>query len=486
MAQRGLYVWGSLSLVLLITSVVLLVAHTFMGMVESQVKKATVLQNGTEVFNSWANPPPPIFMKFYFFNVTNPQEVLSGEKPVVDEIGPYVYREYQTKEDIEFLRNGTEVSAVSPKTFVFDPELSKGNPKTDLIRTINIPVVTLLDQATKSKYSAFLRPILNGALKTYNQGVFVTRTAHELLWGYKDPILSLIHTLRPNISDMFGLFYNMNMTNDGKYVFLSGSEGYLDFTQIVEWNGQRKLTWWTSDTSNMINGTDGTSFHPLIDKDELLYIFPSDLCRSLHVAYNSSTSVKGISAFHFVPPASIFANATVNPDNAGFCVPKGNCLPSGLLNVSQCKQDAPIVLSFPHFYQVDESVANSIVGLNPNQADHETFVDVNPMTGILLKAAKRVQINIYVSKNPEFEVTQNIQTLYFPVMHLSETVLLDDDSSVKIRSLLLKARVVANIPFIIMGLGILFGVIFVILVCRPNRTREEGTEEERGPLIRTS
>jgi hypothetical protein len=29
----------------------------------------------------------------------------------------------------------------------------------------------------------------------------------------------------------------------------------------------------------MINGTDGAVFHPLINRNELLYIFAADLCR---------------------------------------------------------------------------------------------------------------------------------------------------------------------------------------------------------------
>ncbi|XP_072261661.1 lysosome membrane protein 2 [Pyxicephalus adspersus] len=485
MAKWAMYACGTLSLFLLITSIVLLVAHTFMQMVETQVKKASVLKNGTDTFKSWADPPPPIYMTFYFFNVTNPLEIMEGEKPVVDEIGPYVYREYRPKENVEFLENGTEVSAVNPKTYVFEPDLSKGNPATDLIRTVNIPAVTLMDMVLKNKYADLLTPILQLALKAYKEGIFTTRTVHEMLWGYKDTLLTLVHNLRPDVSEMFGLFYNKNTTDDGTYLFLSGSKGYMDFTRIVEWNDKRNLSWWTSDTCNMINGTDGSSFHPLIDKNDILYIFSSDLCRSLYTVYDSTQRVKQISAFRFVIPEKAFANVTVNPDNAGFCVPAGNCLPSGLLNVSECKQGAPIILSSPHFYQADESVINSIVGLNPNREDHQTFLDVNPLTGIVLKAAKRMQINIFIQQSPKFSATTNIQNLYFPVMHLSETVLIDDESSAKLRSALWKARVVANVPFIIMGLGILFGIIFVVLVCRPHRTREEGTEEERGPLIRT-
>lgn len=44
---------------------------------------------------------------------------------------------------------------------------------------------------------------------------------------------------------------------------------------------RRSLNWWTSDECNMINGTNGASFHPVLTKNEMLYMFSSDLCRWL-------------------------------------------------------------------------------------------------------------------------------------------------------------------------------------------------------------
>lgn len=43
------------------------------------------------------------------------------------------------------------------------------------------------------------------------------------------------------------------------------------------------MSWWSSNQSNMINGTDGSVFHPLLSRKELLYIFAADLCRYVTV-----------------------------------------------------------------------------------------------------------------------------------------------------------------------------------------------------------
>ncbi|XP_069482419.1 lysosome membrane protein 2 isoform X2 [Ambystoma mexicanum] len=426
-------------------------------------------------------------MQFYFFNVTNPMEVLDGETPVVEEKGPYTYREYRPKEDVTFFDNGTKISAVNPKTYIFEPGKSIGDPHVDLIRTVNIPAMTVMEL---TKYSSAKRIDEAGLLLAgCGEEMFVTHTVHEMLWGYRDCALAFIHPLVPSIDANFGLFNKMNATNDGEYVFLSGVDNYKDVSRIVKWRGLDALQWWTSGSCNMINGTDGTYFHPLISKDETLYLFSSDLCRSLYALYESSVTVKGIPAYRFVPPAEVFANVTENPDNAGFCVPAGNCLGSGLLNVSKCKQDAPIILSPPHFYQADKKFVTDIDGMHPNKEDHETFLDINPLTGILVRAAKRMQVNVYVRQIPGFSIPGNIKTLVFPVMYLNENVEIDEESSEKLKSILRVGSVVVNIPFMIMAVGIVFGIIFIVVTCRGHGLyprKEEGTPEDTGPLIRTS
>lgn len=61
-------------------------------------------------------------------------------------------------------------------------------------------------------------------------------------------------------------------------------------------------------------------------------------CRSLFLVYDSSGAVAGVPTFRFVPSSMVFANTSVNPANAGFCVPAGNCPGTGVLNVSVCRQ----------------------------------------------------------------------------------------------------------------------------------------------------
>ena len=51
--------------------------------------------------NFQVTPPVPVFMKFYFFVITNPREVQAGlEKPRLIEKGPYSYRQHRQKVNI--------------------------------------------------------------------------------------------------------------------------------------------------------------------------------------------------------------------------------------------------------------------------------------------------------------------------------------------------------------------------------------------------
>lgn len=471
------YSVGVVSVLMLILGISLVLTSVFPHLVQTMVKKQVILKNDTDAFEAWKDPPAHIYMQFYFFNLTNPQEVLDGERPAVVEIGPYTYREYRPMEQIDFQDNGTKVTAVNTKTYIFQRNMSRG-PESDLVRTVNIPAMTVME---RFKDESSVASVISAYMRGTGEGLFTTRTVGELLWGYEDGLLKALKTFSRDLDDVFGLFHKNNASNDGEYVFFTGQQNYRDFSRVDMWKGESSLNWWTSDECNMINGTIGTAFHPVITKNDMLYIFSSDLCRSLYTVYEEDVTVKGITGYRFVPPSSVFANLTVNPDNAGFCVPAGNCLGSGLLNVSVCKEGAPIIMSSPHFYQADEKFAQDVFGMTPNKEEHQTAIDINPLTGVVLQAAKRLQINVYVEQIPTFSQTGNVRTVVFPVAYLNESATIDDTAAQKLKAIGVQQNVVENIPFMLIGLAIIVGGIFMFLVCQ--QKVPESTAAERQPLL---
>jgi len=96
---------------------------------------------GSEAYSTWLEPPAPIYVNFYFFNVTNVQQFVDGSgRPHVVERGPYVYRSIQNRTDVELINDGATLRYRLQKWYIFDANRSHGS-EDDLITTVNIPLV---------------------------------------------------------------------------------------------------------------------------------------------------------------------------------------------------------------------------------------------------------------------------------------------------------------------------------------------------------
>uniref|UniRef100_A0A023FTG2 Putative plasma membrane glycoprotein cd36 n=1 Tax=Amblyomma parvum TaxID=251391 RepID=A0A023FTG2_AMBPA len=170
----------------------------------------------------------------------------------------------------------------------------------------------------------------------------------------------------------------------------------------------------------MINGTDGGQFPPFLSKDSTLYVFSTDLCRSMYFRYEKDTEVHGIRAWRFTIPATLFESADRREENRCFCLTSPVCPKSGITHVSACRKGAPIVLSSPHFYQGDEDFVRAVHGLRPNKERHETFLDIHPLTGLVMRASKRLQINVDLKQNDRLTLLKNVKDTVFPVVWIEE------------------------------------------------------------------
>ncbi|XP_051534138.1 lysosome membrane protein 2-like isoform X2 [Myxocyprinus asiaticus] len=460
-----MYATGIISAHLVIVGIALFVAGVFQTMIHNKIKGEITLTEGSKVFATWKNPPPPVFMEFFFFNVTNPEAFLKGEaKPHVTEMGPYTYREYRPKHNVTFVDNGTKVAAYTPKSFVFVPEKSVGDPSVDLVTTVNIPAVAVMNKIkgagfwVSSGFSMFMNSI--------GTTMFMTRTVNDLLWGFKDPLLTRLRSVKPEVEEYFGLMYNKNGSNDGEFVYHTGEHNYLDFGRIYTWKGQKLMSFWKTNQSNMINGSDGSAFHPFLSKEERLNVFTPDLCRSIHMRFEKDVEVKGIPAYRFTPPRDVLASGKNNPENEGFCLMPKNCLDDGVLDVSVCRKGAPVVVSFPHFHMGDKKYADAIDGISPVHAHHQTFLDLNPTMGVPVRAMKRAQINIHLDRISGFPLTRNLNNTIFPIIFLNESVVIDDVSAARIQKLLLIVKLVSYFPLILITLGVILLFITIILIVR--------------------
>uniref|UniRef100_A0AAV2IU76 Lysosome membrane protein 2-like n=1 Tax=Knipowitschia caucasica TaxID=637954 RepID=A0AAV2IU76_KNICA len=436
-------------------------------------------RKGSRVFDSWKRPPPPVYMEFFFFNVTNVEEFLAGAKPRVKQVGPYAYREYRYKDNVTMVDGGTKVSAYNTKSFQFLRNKSVGDPSEDSITTANIPAWAVMN---KLKGNFWKSSMVSVWMNSIGSGLFTTRTVDELLWGYEDPLLARLAGMSPDVDKIFGLMVNKNGSNDGEFVFHTGEKNYLDYGRVVTWKGESQLTFWNTNHSNSIVGSDGSAFHPLLDRNERIHIFTPDLCRSIYMEFEKDVEVRGIPAYRFTPPRSVLASKEENPDNEGFCISPEECLGTGLLRVSPCRKGAPVVASFPHFYLADDKYVKAIEGLSPERSHHQTYLDLNPTTGVIVRANKRAQVNILMNRISGFVKTRTLNETIIPVMFINESVVIDEASAARVHKLLLIVSLVSNFPLMIVALGAIMLGVFILLLVRARKQKTSEDETSYSPV----
>ncbi|XP_025087249.1 lysosome membrane protein 2-like isoform X1 [Pomacea canaliculata] len=463
-------VWLVIGIVFLCTGCVLI--YVFAKLIRNKIDSSLPLKTGSDSYNDWVSPPAPIFFQIWVFDVTNHDEVLKlGAKPNLNQIGPFTYRETRRKGNITFTDHDT-VLYREKQWFVFDRSLSCSKcDETRNFTTVNLPMLTIAN-LVQYEYNV-VKDIVDFMLRLSKEHLFINLTVADLLWGYEDSLLKDAKTVFGlfNISlkmdDKFGLFYQKNGSDTGLYEIYTGTDSLDHFAEILRWNGNETLDFWTTPIANMINGSDGTMYPPFIDTSRAYYLFSSDVCRSLEIRYVNGYELKDIDLDRFVVPSMVFANASVNPDNLGYCTPHApeNCLPSGILNGSNCQNGAPVIFSLPHFLYGDETIQNRVDGMHPNQEEHQSVIDIEPMTGVVMNVAKRLQINAYVHNISNIIDVQNIHDyIVLPILWLNESAEIDDKSASDFKSKVLNPlKITEGVKYSLIAVGGL--IVVVCLIC---------------------
>lgn len=422
---------------LLLFSVSLLAVIFGNGLLKSFVSSNLKLDPRVDFYKQWLKPPVPVYLHINLFNLKNPNEFMAGAKPMVEEIGPFVYREYIRKDDIEDNLNFT-ISYKERKYYIFQPALSPYSESYP-ITMVNMAPIALLD---KIKFMPDLvLAAVNGALLALNETLIVTKPANEMIFGYKDNLLSFLKKFNVIDGDLIpseyvGLFMDKNNTYEGTYTVFTGADDVNKLGVIERFNFADTVSVWSSSWANMINGTDGTLYAPFMDKSKPVFIFNNDLCRSLYVDFNTTarTDYHSIEMFVYKPSEFFFEDHLHNPENGGFCTPAGNCLGAGVLNLTACQGGIPIIMSNPHFVYADPIYSNEVDGLNPDCDKHLTLLGIEPTTGVPMQASKRVQFNTKLSKNAKIDITKSLPEVMYPLFWVDENFKIDEASADKFHS----------------------------------------------------
>lgn len=226
---------------------------------------------------------------------------------------------------------------------------------------------------------------------------FQSVTADQLIWGYRDSLYDLVKPFLPKAPPLFGMLVSRAGISSETTTIHSGVNDIAKLSIIDQFDGKPSLDMWATDECNRVDGTDGSQFPPhYMDKKHPLLIFSKAFCRRFPLYFEEELNIlDGIPVWRYKAPLDVFAHPDQNPSNQCFCDRASECPPSGVFDVSKCF-DAPILLSFPHFFTGNQSLFAHLDGLNPTEELHRSYADIHPRLAFPIGGASRVQINVQV------------------------------------------------------------------------------------------
>ncbi|XP_041986396.1 sensory neuron membrane protein 2-like [Aricia agestis] len=483
--------------ILAVVGVVLVGVSSFVGygvvpgIVKRMIIDEVALLNETEQFERFERVPFLLTFKVFMFNITNPAEVLAGGIPELREQGPYVYKLNNSRlignmeEDILTYRRW--------ESFEFDAEASYPHTEDDMTTIVNVAYHGLLQRA--EKLFPFLLFAINQAMTSIfgaNDSPIMTVRVRDLLF---DGILlcqnpgivgnvacSQIKTIGQDVQNLeeledgtiqFTLLSYKQEIPSKEFTVYRGINEPNDLGRMISYDNSAALPYWQNDDGatsvcNTVRGTDSGIFNPFIDRDEPLYAFNTDICRTVELRYQHETEYKDIPTARFAVNEWMFDNNEgcycLNTTD-GITTPDG-CLLKGAMELYSCV-GAYLVLSYPHFLYADFTYQNGVIGMNPSEEDHRIILDLEPNTGTVIRGFKRAQFNIFQRPITSISGSQTLKTTLMPIFWVEESMELPDEFADMVKDRLLYPLNLVNILVpILIAVSALVAAIGLIIVIK--------------------
>lgn len=301
--------------------------------VKNQIKDNVLISEKFITSNSlqywaWADTSsahaPPTYEKFWLWNLTNPQDVMNGSKPILKEVGPYAYQVYIKKINVSIVKdraNSEQVQYKTWETYHFSKEKSfKGaDAYTDNITMLNLH---MLGAYHLNPAIAWLMYSGLSEEKRLSQ----TMPVNWWLFGGVDPYTS--------IQEYPGMFTNMTYEEAMSYPPTSEYTGEVDISHahhIVKYAGEysikcvpdpllpkHKIDCWGDEPTNMFGeSTDGTHYPPLntLKRGGTVAFYNPGLRRVFRFTNVNDTTmtVAGADIIKYILPKKSMLNCTTNP-----------------------------------------------------------------------------------------------------------------------------------------------------------------------------
>lgn len=268
----------------------------------------------------------------------------------------------------------------------------------------------------------------------------------------------------------------------------------------IAWREEEFLYKENSD-GTVFSASTGNNFAPFTEGDDpasrRLRVWIAEGQRVIDAVFKETIEFKGIKMNRYVAPPEVVKSAkNANDSNYKY---RMDSTPTGIVPMDLVARGLPAAVTRPHFWESDpKQVINKVGGMNPVEADHFTFIDVEPLTGATMRGAKRFMNNLrmdpeqndwaYFSKVWDFipdTPTADSETegkfIYLPWYWGTESGEIDDDDAKDFREGVYDNRDLAevlSVVFLVVGIALAAGsTICLVYYCR----KKDDAKQERVP-----
>uniref|UniRef100_U5EUV2 Putative plasma membrane glycoprotein cd36 n=1 Tax=Corethrella appendiculata TaxID=1370023 RepID=U5EUV2_9DIPT len=426
-------------------------------------KELTLANNETAIFKAWVNTSNPLRFEVYLFNWTNVDEFQvypNFTKPHFEEIGPFVFEEFDQKINMKWSDDREWITFGEKKVWHFKPELSDAKLD-DKITTIN-PVYMGIGKLISYPLFAMIANGFINDTKLVDSIFWKDVRAGDLLFdGYKNTLQSQLVKIIKSPFEKFGwcIGRNNSETFFGNYTINTGASDIENVGSLSLWKGQSSTDFFRQNCDK-VSGRLETLWPP--NPKKTISLFVTEICRPVKLEHTSTVNIENIETFVYTPDENIFDNGEKYSENECFCPSKNDrkCskVKSGVTDVSKCKHNIPLFASLPHFYNASASYRDSISGMKPNPDKHKIYLMIEPVTGVLLEANAALQFNV-VLRDYQLTLTRGLPEILIPTVWVSKS---GRASHEQIRDLKKIIFLLNSVNYLFYGLCIL-GLILLII-----------------------
>ena len=394
-----------------------------------------------------------VLVNITLFDLTNPEDVLAGKaKPCLAEKGPFIYKLLLHKYNISFY-DGGNVARFLQRQYVVpatpEDDVSKVNITTpNVIFQTALGLSASLPTLERELIMAGLYPS-NVSNVTQQLGyLFDEYTGDQLLFGFNVTLNALggLSLRYPglfgnaSIADVLkGKHYISQYTGamaqyGGKvtgmcanYMLAYHNATTLQADPLITLDEMEKAVsgkvsskplkpLWGSPRANRVAGSSNDRFcAPIKDTKDSLPLFDFFGVRSIELERDRSAEFQGVKLWRWRYHPSQWKNSSEYPPNADFDM-NG---PSGMWNMSAVLGGTPLFFSKPYFLDASSDVRDGVECLRrPDKAFDDTYLDVEPITGLTLLTRQMMQGNMHLtplSIGGNLDYFTNLEPVFLPM-----------------------------------------------------------------------